>query len=252
MHDPAGLFGLGEVHGVAATGYQGGDAMWDQSGHSQRVRGKTGVVRPGHGQDGSAQRRQKVPKRNLGARSAEPQTGSQTGRAVAQPLRTLRRITDLESFEHRPAQPAVDEGLDVTGSLEPVGQGIVGLATSRPFVRILHSGGDADEDDRAQRQLRSESHMQAHPCTEGVAEEGARLIADLGAYSVRYQTRRRRQVGPHRTGVAVSRKIHREQRVRLGQEVTETTPEAPRLGEAMEDDQWWPRSAQVDMEGHVG
>ena len=252
MHDPAGLFGLGEVHGVAATGYQGGDAMWDQSGHSQRVRGKTGVVRPGHGQDGTAQRRQKVPKRNLGARSAEPQTGSQTGRAVAQPLRTLRRITDLESFEHRPAQPAVDEGLDVTGSLEPVGQGIVGLASSRTFVRVFHSGGDADEDDRAQRQLRSESHMQAHPRTKGVTEEGARLIADLGAYRLRHQARCCRQVGPHRTGIAVSGQVHRQQRVRLGQEVTETTPEASRLGEAVEDDQWWSRPAHVDMEWHAG
>jgi hypothetical protein len=252
MHDPAGLFGLGEVHGMAATGHQGGDAVWDQSGHSERVRGKASVVRPGHGEDGSAQRRQKVPKWNLGARSAEPQARGQAGRSVAESLRTLRRITDLESFEQRSAQPAIDEGLDVAGSLEPVGQGVVGLASSRTFLRVLYSGGDTDEDDATQRQLVTERHVQRYPGTKGVAEERARLSADLGVYRLRHQSRRGRQVGPHRTGIAVSRQIHRKQRVGLGQELTETTPEASRLGEAVEDDQWWSRPAHVDMEWHAG
>ena len=128
---------------------------------------------------------------------------------------------------------------------------VVGLAPLRPFAGILNACGHADEDDAAQGQVGSECHMQADPRTKRIAEQGACLIADLGPHRLRHQTRCRRQVGPHRPRIAVSRQIHRDQRVRLGEELPEGAPEASRLGEAVEDDQRRPGTAHVDMEWHA-
>ena len=104
----------------------------------------------------------------------------------------------------------------------------------------------------AQGQVGTERHMQGHPGTERVAEKGARLVADLRPHRLGHETRCRRQVGPHRSGIAVTGQIHRHQGVRLGQQVPEATPEAPRLGEAVQEDQRRTRTAHLDMEWHDG
>jgi hypothetical protein len=92
--------------------------------------------------------------------------------------------------------------------------------------------------------------MQANPRTKRIAEQGACLTAHFGLHRLRHQPCRCRQVGPHLPGIAVSRQIHRDQRVRLGEELPEVTPEATRLGEAVEDHQRRPGPAHVDMEWH--
>ncbi len=105
--------------------------------------------------------------------------GGQSGRAVAETLRALRRALHLEPLEEGPAQPGVDEPLDVARGLELVGQVLVGAAPACTFGRVLNACGHADEDDMAQRQIGADRHMQRHPGTERVAEQGARLVADL-------------------------------------------------------------------------
>ncbi len=50
----------------------------------------------------------------------------------------------------------------------------------------------------------------------------------------------------------VSRKIDRDQRVRLGQAISERAPEPTRLGEPVQEDQRRPRAAHLDMEWHAG
>ena len=49
----------------------------------------------------------------------------------------------------------------------------------------------------------------------------------------------------------MSGKVDGEQRVRFGQQVAEAAPEATRLGEAVQEDQWGARTAHVDMEWHA-
>ncbi len=51
-HDPAGLLGLGQVHGVAAARDQGSDAVRDEPGQAQSVRGEAVVVRPRQSKNG--------------------------------------------------------------------------------------------------------------------------------------------------------------------------------------------------------
>ena len=103
---------------------------------------------------------------------------------------------------------------DVARGLELVGHGVVGLAPSLARRRILNARGHADEDDAAQGQIGAERHMQRHPGTERVAEQGAWLVADGRPHRLGHEARGRRQVGPHRAGTAVAGQVHRDQRVR--------------------------------------
>ena len=93
--------------------------------------------------------------------------------------------------------------------------------------------------------------MQADPRTERITEQGTGLIAEVGPYRLRHETGCRRQVG-RTTRIAVSRQVDGDQRVRLGQELAEATPEASRLGEAVQHHQRRPGTAHVDMEWHAG
>ena len=122
-HDPAGLFGLGQVHGMAPTRDQGRDAVRHESGHPQRVRGEAGVVRsrpwPGRGRGASRGDPTGAP----GCRSRTVE-GWRPGRLALLRSRSARCAAspDVEPFEERPAQPGVDEVLDVARGLELVGQ----------------------------------------------------------------------------------------------------------------------------------
>ena len=123
-HEPSGLLGLGEVDGMAPAGDQGRDAVRHEPGHPQRVRGKAGVVRPRQGQDGAGECRQGGPTEAPGCPS----------RTVAgwRPVRprccgdapsAAPRRSDVEPLEQGPAQPRVDEPLDVTRGFELVSHG---------------------------------------------------------------------------------------------------------------------------------
>ena len=93
-------------------------------------------------------------------------------------------------------------------------------------------------------------HVQGDPGAQRIAEEGARLVADLSPYRLGHEARCRRQVGPHRSRIAVAGQIHRDQGVRRGQQVPEAAPEASRLREAVQEDQRRPGTAHLDMEWH--
>ena len=148
-HDQRGLLGLGEVDGMAPAGDQGRNAVRHEAGHPQRLRGEANVVRPRQGQDGAGECRKAIPQRFLGARPAQSQGGGQPGRAVAETLRALRRALQLEPLEERPAQPRVDEPLDVPRGFERISQVLVGAAPTCPFGRVLNACGDPDEDGMA-------------------------------------------------------------------------------------------------------
>ena len=204
-------------------------------------------ARTGQGNAGKA-----IPQRFLGARPAQSQGGGQSGRAVAETLRALRRALHLEPLEEGPAQPRVDEPLDVPRGLELIGHVLVGAAPACPFGRVLNACGDPDEDGMAQWQIGADPDVQCHPGTERIAEKGTRLVRNLCPHRLRHQARCRREVGAHRTGISVSRQIHRDQGVRLGHEVPERSPEPPGLGEAVQQDQRRPGAAHLDVEWHVG
>ena len=100
-HDPAGLLGLGQVHGMAPAGDQGRDAVRHEPGQAQRVRGEAGVVRPGQGQDGAGERREAIPQGLLGARPGTV-AGSRPGRLALLRSRSERCAAppEVEPFEH--------------------------------------------------------------------------------------------------------------------------------------------------------
>ena len=50
----------------------------------------------------------------------------------------------------------------------------------------------------------------------------------------------------------MTRKVHRDEGVRLGQMLSESTPEPTGLCESMQEDQWRPRAAHFGMEWHDG
>ena len=188
----------------------------------------------------------------LGCPSRTVAGGGQSGRAVAETLRALCRALHLQPLEERPAQPRVDEPLDVPRGFELISQVLVGAAPACTFGRVLNACGDPDEDGMAQGQIGADPHMQRHPGTERIAEKGTWLVGNLCPHRLRHQTRCRREVGAHRTGISVSRQIHRDQGVRLGHEVPETPPQAPGLREAVQQDQRRPGAAHLDVEWHVG
>ena len=180
-------------------------------------------------------------------------------REEANPPALLRRRSERwaspstsSRSKRRPAQPRVDEPLDVPRGFELTGQVLVGAAPTFTFGRVLNACRDPDEDGMAQGQFGVDAHMQRHPGTERIAEEGARLAGHLLPHRFRHQTCCRREIGAHRTGIAVSRQIHRHQGVRLGHEVPERSPQAPGLGEAVQQDQRRPGAAHLDVEWHVG
>jgi hypothetical protein len=78
----------------------------------------------------------------------------------------------------------------------------------------------------------------------------APLFANLSPYRLCHEARRRRQIGPHRSGIAVAGQIHRDQGVRRSQQFPEPAPEAPRLREPVQQDQRGSGSAHLDMECH--
>ena len=250
-HDPAGLLGLRKVDGVPAPGNQGHHGLWHQAGEPERVRGEADVVRPGHGQYGAGERRKTVPDGLLRARPAQPEARRQAGRGVAQALRAPCS-TPVETFEHGTMEPGVDEVLHIARGLELVSHGVVGLAPCRPGDRILNSRGHADEDDTTQGQIGADRHMQRHPGTERVAEQGTGLVTERHPRRLGHETRRRRQVGPHGPGIPVAGEVDRDHGVRLGQELSEAAPEAPGLGEAVQHDQRRSGPVHIDMEGHAG
>ena len=158
----------------------------------------------------------------------------------------------VEACEHGAAQPGVDEALHITRRFELVSQGVVGLAPTLAGRGILDAGGHTYEDDTAQRQIGADRHVQRNPGPERVTEEVAGLVADHRLRRLGDECRRRRQIGPHGPGIPVPGKVDGDQRVCLGQEVSEAAPEASRLGEAVQHHQWRARTAHFDMEGHAG
>ena len=240
------------MHGMTTAGDQRRDAVGHESCHPECRRGKAGVVRAGQGQNGAGERGKQVPDRLLGARPTQPEARRQTGRGVAETFRAPRPIARGESFEHGAVQPGIDETLDIAGGLELLRQAVVGLTPALACAWILNAPGHADEDETAQRQIRTKRHMQRHAGTQRVAKQRARPAAHDRPCCLRHEYRSRRQVGAHRPGVAVAGQIHGDQCVRFGQEVSEAAPEAPGLGESVQQEQRRTRTAHFCMECHVG
>jgi hypothetical protein len=252
MHDPASLLGLGQVHGMAAARDQGGDAVRDEPGQSQRVHGEAVVVRSRQRQDGIGEASELIPQRFLGAGATQAQARSQAGCAVAEPLGALRCATQVQPLEHRSAQPCVKEALDVAGCLQLISKPLIGLAPELASRRVLNACGHADENDVAQWQVAGEADMQGDSGTKRVSEKGTPLVAGLRPYHLSHEPCRRRKVGPHRSRIAVAGEIHRHQGARGCQRVRERTPESRRLREAVEEHERWTRTAHLDMEWHDG
>lgn len=206
----------------------------------------------------SAPARARTGERSRGRRSHEgscvPVPDSR--RLAAKPDALLRRRSAIgrrrvEVFEHRPAQPRIDEALDVAGRLELSGQRGVGQPPALAYFRILYAGRDADEGDAAQRQILTDRHVQCHARAQRVPEQHAGLIAHDLACGFRHERGRPRQVGPHLARIRVTGQVHGDDRVVLSQQLTEVTPQTSGLGESVQDDEGRPGATHVDMEWHA-
>jgi hypothetical protein len=251
-HDPASLLGLGQVHGMASAWDKRSDAVGDEPGQPQRVRGGAGVVRPRQCQNGGRKAPELIPQRFLRARAAQTQARSQAGCAVAEPLGALRCTTQVQPLEQRSTQPRVNEAFDVAGCLQPISKLLVGLAPELARRRVLNPCGHADENDMAEWQVAGEADMQGDPGTERVPHEGTTLVTGLRPYRLSHEPCCRRKVGPHGSRITVAGEIHRHQGVRRGQRVSEGTPEARRLREAVQQHERRARTAHLDIEWHDG
>ncbi len=94
--------------------------------------------------------------------------------------------------------------------------------------------------------------MKGNPCSERVAEQVARALADVAADGLRDEFRGLGKVGPHGVGSSVAGQVHRHQRARVAEVVAEASEEPARLGEAVEHHEGRTRPAHLDMEWHAG
>ena len=98
----------------------------------------------------------------------------------------------------------------------------------------------------AHRQGRLRHDMKRHPSTQRVAEQVAGLVAEGGPDRFGHQLGGRRQVGSHGVRSAVAGKVHRHQRVRFGEVLSEATPQPSRLRESVQHHQRRPRTAHLE------
>ena len=103
--------------------------------------------------------------------------------AVAPPFVGLGRVGQPD--EHRTADPAIDERIDVARGLEGGRGGLVGLPPPGAGDRVLDAAGGADQHQAAEVQVGSRGHMQCHPGPQRVAEQVTRPGADGGTTASR-------------------------------------------------------------------
>ena len=101
-------------------------------------------------------------------------------------------------------------------------------------------------------QICTRDDVEGHPGAQRIAEQAAGLVPDDCPCRLGHHGGRRRQIGPHGVGAGVTGKVQGDERVRLGQMLSEATPEASGLRESMQEDQRRPRAAHFDMEWHDG
>ena len=185
-HDPAGLVGLGEVHGVAATGDQGRDAVRHEAGHPERMRGEAGVVRPGQGQNGAGERRQAGPTRAPGcpSRTAGGWTPDRPRCCGDVPSARPHHRTRVVRTWARAARQSTKP------STSPEASSSSAMTSSDRRRRSRSSGSSMPAvtpmktTPRKGRSAR-QRHVQGHAGTQRVAEQGARLVADLRPHRLR-------------------------------------------------------------------
>jgi hypothetical protein len=119
-------------------------------------------------------------------------------------------------------------------------------------VRVLDSPRGAHEDRSAHAQIVPAQHVQGDPSAERVGEEIAGLVADRRPDRLRHEGRSVRKVRPHGVGSGVSGEVDGHERAGLGQSDAEPAEQATGLGEAVQHDQGWARTAHLDMEWHAG
>ena len=169
------------------------------------------------------------PRTAAGSRPARPRCCGDAPSAAPRPCQPSRSNSG-------PRSQRVDEPLDVARGLELVGQVLVGASpacsrsagSSMPAVTPMKTR-------MAQRQIGAGHHVQRHPGTERVAEQVARLVADLspapppppGPPSPGRSARTEPESPWPGRSTATSG-------VRLGQRLAEAAPQPPGLGEAVQ------------------
>ncbi len=251
MHNPPGLLGLREMHGVTAPRHEGCYGRRRLAGDPQGVRREADIVRSRHGQNRTAESREAVPQRHLSAGPAQPQARRESRRAVAEAFGAVGRLGG-QSAEQRATQPILEKAFHVTRRLELRGDGLVRPAATCTRVRILYASGHADEDRMVQGQIRTRNDVKGDPGAQRIAEQAARLVADDCPHRLGHHGGRRRQIGPNGVRAGVTGKVHRDERVCLGQILSEASPEPTGLCESMQHDQRRPRAAHFGMEWHDG
>jgi hypothetical protein len=241
---------LRQVHGVTAAGDQRHHAGRREAREPERMRSEPGVVSARHGKDGASDRGDRIPQRFLSSGSAEAQARRQAGGAVTEAFISIRFIP--QPLEERPMQPRLEKALDVAGGFELVGQRLVRSAPYGAPLWIFDAAGRADQRGAADAQVRLRQHVQCDPGTQRVPDEPAGHVTDCATDGVRHEPAARGEVGPDGIGTPVPRKVEGDEGERVGQAITEATPEPPRLRETVQQRQWWPRTPQFDLEGHAG
>jgi hypothetical protein len=252
MHETVGLVGLRQVHGMPAAGQEGRDASRRTRRHPQRVRDEPAVVCAGDRKQGGPKVGEPFPHRFLGPRPAQTQAGGQAGSGVAPALVQLCVVGRGESVEHRSAEPAIQEGIDVAGGLEFVRHRLVGLPALGPLSLVVDSGRATHEHQVVHRQPGAGDDVQGHPRPERVPDQPAGFVADRTSDCIGHEVGRRRQVGVHRVGARMTGQIDGQQRVCPGQQVAEASPRPRRLREAVQQHEWWAVASPFQREWHAG
>lgn len=186
------------------------------------------------------------PRRPLGAGSSHLEACCKTLAGVGQPRGALRRI-GRQGGKQWLAKPLVHKRRDVVVGNDRLGEFFVAMSSLVSQHRVLNASGGSDEDHATKGRWLHECRGQRNPATKRVADQVELFLSD--GFEERGGCLFECLV--EGSGSTVSGEINGKNRMVNAECVSECPPTSRGLGEAVTQDNEWPRAPRRDCErGH--